>query len=113
MEVERRRLQAAGQSELANRVEWVARTKGDGLGYDILSFDNAGNEIWIEVKTTNGRKETPYCITKRELHISAQHSENYRVYRVFDFGKLPRIYVLTPPLEMVLELEPISWRAWP
>jgi hypothetical protein len=53
MEVEKRRLRDARRDDLARRVEWVASTVGDGLGFDILSFDELdGSERFIEVKTT-------------------------------------------------------------
>ncbi len=39
--LERHRLQAIGRDDLALRVEWVAQTIGDGLGFDILSFNGA------------------------------------------------------------------------
>ena len=40
---------------LESKIEWVSQTQGDGAGYDIRSFDEAGNEIVIEVKTTTPR----------------------------------------------------------
>ncbi|MBK8614733.1 MAG: hypothetical protein IPN85_15005 [Flavobacteriales bacterium] len=36
------RLAAAGRADLAKEVEWVAKTQGDGLGYDIRSFSIDG-----------------------------------------------------------------------
>ena len=33
------RLVKAGRHDLADKVEWVSKTQGDGLGYDVLSFD--------------------------------------------------------------------------
>ena len=55
---ERDRLLRLGQSELSERVRWVARDDGDGYGFDILSFagegEHASDERWLEVKTTNG-----------------------------------------------------------
>ena len=46
------RLHNLGQKVLADKIEYVAKTKGDGLGYDVLSFDPSGRERFIEVKTT-------------------------------------------------------------
>lgn len=51
-EFEARRLHAGGHRALADRVEHVSVTKGDGLGYDVLSFESNGRERYIEVKTT-------------------------------------------------------------
>lgn len=47
------RLAHMGKSELADRVEHVSLTKGDGLGYDILSFDANGRERFIEVNVAS------------------------------------------------------------
>jgi hypothetical protein len=42
-----------GRDDLAQKVEWVAVTIGEGLGFDVLSFDaDDGSERLIEVKTT-------------------------------------------------------------
>ena len=44
---------SVGGDDLAAKVEWVAETCGDGLGFDVLSFDEADDsERFIEVKTT-------------------------------------------------------------
>src|SRR5262249_13067891 len=37
--LEQKRLRAANRDDLAAKVEWVAETVGDGLGYDVLSFE--------------------------------------------------------------------------
>jgi hypothetical protein len=37
-------LHSIGRTQLADRVEHVAQTRGDGLGYDVLSFDRKGRE---------------------------------------------------------------------
>jgi len=46
------RLNSLGAHKLADRVDHVSKSKGDGLGYDVLSFDADGKERFIEVKTT-------------------------------------------------------------
>jgi len=53
LDLERRRLKAAKRDDLAARVDWVSETCGDGLGFDILSFDpEDGAELFLEIKTT-------------------------------------------------------------
>ena len=42
MDLERRRLLSHGRDDLAKKVEWVSDTSGDGLGFDVLSFDESG-----------------------------------------------------------------------
>ena len=44
LDVEHRRLWELGLRSLAERIEHVARTQGDGLGYDIVSYDADGRE---------------------------------------------------------------------
>lgn len=57
---EQRILRAAGHAKLADRVEHVALTQGDGTGYDILSFEPSGKEKFIEVKTTRSIMQLPF-----------------------------------------------------
>ncbi len=66
-------------------VEWVSKTKGDGLGYDILSYDESGKEMFIEVKTTKGKETSDFYITNTELSRSVVDSDNFYLYRVYDF----------------------------
>lgn len=114
-EYERRRLQAIGRKDLSDHVRWVTRNEGDGSGFDVLSFngegDEADQELWLEVKTTNGSATTPFCITRRELHVSEQRPDAFRIFRLYDFRKQVRAYCLTPPLETYVSLTPTIFRA--
>lgn len=79
------RLVKAGREDLADRVEWVSKTQGDGLGYDVLSFDaETGKPVFIEVKTTNGSCNSAFYITRNELERS-RVSDNYYLYRLCDY----------------------------
>jgi Domain of unknown function (DUF3883) len=49
---ERERLKRLDRSDLAKNIRWVSEQDGDGAGYDILSFDEKGNERFLE---DNGR----------------------------------------------------------
>lgn len=109
--IERKRLAAAGQSELADQVRWVAVEDGDGLGYDVSSFDIRGREQLIEVKTTNGSARTPFFLTRNERAIAADRPSEWRIYRVYRFATGPRIFTIVPPLEDSLSLVPENWRA--
>ena len=51
--LEREQLSRSGRQDLADLVRWVARSDGDGLGYDIASFRPTGAPRLIEVTTTN------------------------------------------------------------
>ena len=90
---EKKRLSAAGRKDLAKQVEWVAQ-KDDSKGYDILSFDEEGNELFIEVKTTNGGVKTPFYLSALEMAVSGNNSSKYRLYRVYDFLQAPKLLVI-------------------
>lgn len=116
-EFEKRRLYDIGRKDLSVRVCWVARDKGDGYGYDILSFagvgDQAERERWLEIKTTTGPKITPFFITRNELSVSGQRPDIFRIIRLYDFGPQARAYCLKPPLEKRVTLSPTIYSATP
>ncbi|MEP9417624.1 DUF3883 domain-containing protein [Gordonia sp. VNQ95] len=93
-ELEARRLHEAGAKSLSERVEHVSESQGDGLGYDILSFETSGREKLIEVKTTAFDKFTPFYVTRNELARSESDPNIYHLYRVFDFRESPRLFEL-------------------
>lgn len=108
---ERHRLATCGERRLAKRVEQVSKTRGDGLGYDVLSFDHDGRERFIEVKTTAFGKATPFFMTSNELAFSEAYSEQYRLYRVFDFRQRPRMFDLQGSIRQHVALDPASYIA--
>lgn len=110
-ERERRALIEADRQDLARRVKWVSREEGDGLGYDIRSFDLSGNERWIEVKTTRGGSLTPFYLTRNENEVAMERPDAFRLYRLHDFSSQPGLFTLTPPLDTVLRLEALTFRA--
>lgn len=85
IEREKQKLEQANKSKLAKKIKHVAKEKGDGLGYDILSYDINGNQIYIEVKTTKGNANSTFYITRNELEKSKIEQDNYRLYRVYSF----------------------------
>lgn len=110
-ELETRRLHAAGQKTLSARVEHVAKTQGDGLGYDIHSFDEDGRDRLIEVKTTGFGELTPFYVSRNELARSRQDAGHYHLYRVFEFRSRPRLFVLSGEISAHCQLDPVSYRA--
>ena len=111
LELEHRRLWKAGARHLAERVEHVAKTQGDGLGYDISSFDPDGSERLIEVKTTSFGAMTPFFASKREVVVSEERAEQFRLYRLFKFRAGPKVFVLPGSLRQSCALEPVQYRA--
>lgn len=111
MELEARRLYEAGKKTLAERVEHVANTQGDGLGYDVLSFEESGRERLIEVKTTAFGELTPFYVSRNELARSEADAEIYRLYRVFDFRDKPRLFDMPGAIAASCRVEPVSFLA--
>ena len=111
IEIERKRLLDGGRNDLCDEVELVSRTEGDGLGYDIRSRDLSGEVIFIEVKTTRSDEHAPFFLTETERRVAAQLGSAYKLYRVFNFGKEPSIFVLSGPLEGSVTLQPTAYRA--
>jgi len=108
---ERKRLQLEGREDLAEQVRWVADLDGDGAGYDVLSFNRKGEERHLEVKTTNGHNRTPFYISRNELSFSKENSESFRLYRVYDFAREPKAFVIKPPLGERVRLNPTVYQA--
>ena len=108
---ERARLLAAGRERLARQVEHVAVTQGDGLGYDIRSFETDGADRLVEVKTTRFGIETPFFVSRNEVRVSEAEGEIYHVHRVFTFEKNPRLFILKGNLRRVCELTPVQYVA--
>jgi len=111
LRVEQAYLERCGLGALALKAENVTRTKGDGLGYDVLSFDESGNEKYIEVKTTMGGSHAPFYITANELAVSDRYKENYWLYRVFRSEGRSRIFRIQGRLSEQLRLVPMQFQA--
>ncbi len=111
VEFEHWRLVGIGQTRLADRVEHVSKSKGDGLGYDVLSFEIDGRERLIEVKTTTFGRDTPFFVSRGELALSRGAKDQFHLYRLFEFRKAPRLFDLVGSLEQHCVLDPVTYRA--
>lgn len=112
LEFEHQRLWRAGQKLLAERIEHVA-AKADGHGFDILSFETDGRERLVEVKTTRFGQMTPFFASNNEVEVSDKRSVEYHVYRLFDFSKSPRLFMLNGSMRSTCTLEAVQYRAMP
>lgn len=102
--------------DLVQQIEHVSQTQGDGLGYDILSFDTYGNPIYIEVKTTTQGKGTPFYISNNELEFASQCPDSYFLYRLYNFDDLVdtndiAFFKLTGHEMANVDLKPVSFLA--
>lgn len=111
LEVEERRLREAGKAKLAAKIEHVSISQGDGLGYDITSFEANGRERFIEVKTTSFGARTPFFASQGEVAVSEELAEKYQLYRVFKFRESPKVFTLGGSLRQSCALDPVQYRA--
>lgn len=81
LEYEKEKLTALGFVELAEKVNKVQ----DGMGYDILSFDENQVPIFIEVKTTTKDESTPFGYTLNEMEFAKQNIGKYYIFRIYNY----------------------------
>ncbi len=108
---EQKRLHKLGKKKLSEKVEHVSSTKGDGLGFDILSFEADGKERFIEVKTTSFPKETPFFVSRNEVEFSKAYAPQFQLYRLFEFRKNPRMFALPGAVNKNCILDPVNYLA--
>ncbi|MCO6019350.1 hypothetical protein CKN86_09530 [Carnobacterium divergens] len=116
IKLEKDYLNHSQRPDLAEKVRHVSKHDGDGLGYDILSFDLEGKEKYIEVKTTNSGLNTHFFISENEIHESEIRGSSYYLYRFFNFGKSGKekeFYILNGSLREQLKLKSNSYSAFP
>jgi hypothetical protein len=113
LEFEREKLTSLGRPDLVKHIRWHTE-RGEFPGWDITSFDEAGNEIFIEVKATIGRNISAVNITTNEWEAAKRQVGRYLIYLVTDaLSETPSIERLKNPYERVeqaqLQLEPIVY----
>lgn len=109
---EKWKLISAGKEKLAEQVEWISKEQGDGAGFDILSKDEKGKDIFIEVKTTQLSKESPFYFTRGEHDFSQMKRNKYYLYRVFNFNKEPKIFTKNGSIDSICNYYPVSFKGY-
>lgn len=100
--------------EYLKNVRHVSKLDGDGAGYDICSFNADEKLIYIEVKSTTGKKETPFYMSASEYSFYELHKKNYVIARVYEFdmntktGKIE--YILGTSFEGVFDKEVSAYK---
>lgn len=93
--------------EYLESVRHVSKLDGDGAGYDICSFNADKKLVYIEVKSTTGKKETPFYMSASEYEFYELHKENYIIARVYEFDKSSKTgkieYILGTSFESVFD----------
>lgn len=112
LDYERFRLERAGRPDLVREVEWRSKEQGDGLGYDIRSFNpERDEELFIEVKTTSSGKYQPFYISENELQYSKEFSKQYSLYRVYEFRSNARLFQLQGAVDQYVHLQAQQYKA--
>ena len=107
---ERSRLVSLRLEHLADKVERVS-LRDNGLGFDILSFNESEAEIHIEVKTTKYGEYTPFYASRNEVATSLALEKTYQLYRVYDFGTTTRFFAKPGHLMDAFDLAPFVYEA--
>jgi len=87
MKYEIEKLRKANKHNLIDQIKHTSKDEGDGTGFDIQSFDTNGNKIFIEVKTTKGRQNSTFFVTRNELERSKVEQDKYFLYRLFNYNE--------------------------
>ena len=118
VDFEQHQLRRAGREDLAIEVEWSSNKQGDGLGFDVKSFQIGKDgvpkeeELYIEVKTTRRGKYQPFYISQNEVEFSQEYSEQFCLYRVYDFYSSRRqLFQMPGRVEDHISLNPVLYRA--
>lgn len=109
---ERARLIFRGREALADKIEHIPSTMGDGAGFDVRSFEEDGSDRLIEVKTTAFGKQTPFFISRNEVRLSREREDRFYLYRLFRFRQDPRLFMLPGSVERSCNLDPANFQAW-
>ena len=67
----------------------------------------------IEVKTTSFGSLTPFFASRKEVDVSEARDDEYKLYRLFEFRKHPRLFMLNGALGHTCFLEPSLFTAMP
>ena len=110
MKYEKWSLIRSGKEKFAEQIRWISKEEGDGAGFDILSKHLNGKDKYIEVKTTKLGKETPFYFSSNELNFSQENSDNFHLYRLFNFEDDARMFIRNGGLDAICHLTPINYK---
>ncbi len=100
--------------ECVGDVRHVSKHDGDGAGFDISSFDINRRLLYIEVKSTTKKKETPFYMSATEYAFMELHKGNYVIARVYDYDVVNKTgkveYIHGNDIESVFEKEVSSYK---
>ncbi|MGD8688779.1 MAG: DUF3883 domain-containing protein, partial [Gammaproteobacteria bacterium] len=105
------RLRDLGAADRAEAIEVASGVGQAGLGYDLKVPEPGGGHRLISVKTTSYGARFPFLVSTAELACSHSNREAFHLYRVYDFARSPRLFILQGPLGDTLLMEQALIRA--
>lgn len=111
--------------DLIDDVQWVTKTKNknktlDGLGYDIISYNEKREKIYIEVKcsTTNNPEKMNFNISNKEVEfmngnipgIDKDHCFIYYLFNIDKEKKTADKFIINNKLFSTLNLIPTNYK---
>jgi hypothetical protein len=100
-----------GRPDLASQIRHVA-LDSISEGYDVISFDEVGNKIFIEVKTSRSENNSFY-ITENEFAVAKGLRESYWIYRVLNCCSNYKIISIQDPYSFIesgqWQMQPINY----
>ncbi|VVB90060.1 Uncharacterised protein [uncultured archaeon] len=110
---EKKYLEKIGRMDLIKKLKHISN-EDDSAGYDILSFDEKGNEKYIEVKSTTSKVSNVhhFNISSNEYE-KGRKIKNYHIYFVFETNtKNPKIFPLERPFDLpetIIKVTPANY----
>lgn len=120
-----KRLEKSGLTELSKQVKWISKTDReditfDGTGYDIISYNEFGEKIYIEVKCslTNNTDNVYFNISDKEVKfmngelegIDKNHCFIYYVYNVNSVSLTAEIFIIDSEMFSEYKLIPTNYK---
>jgi len=102
---EKEKLKKINLNDLSEKVRWHAELN-EKPGYDITSFDDNGDEIFIEVKSSSGKTINDVDLTKNEIMsmFDKKTKEKFYIYLVTNALTKPEIEVIKNPSERLKDI---------
>ena len=102
---EKEKLRKINLNNLSEKVRWHAELN-EKPGYDITSFDDKGDEIFIEVKSSSGKTINDVDLTKNEIMsmFNKKTKEKFYIYLVTNALTKPEIEVIKNPSERLKDI---------
>lgn len=107
-----REIEFLKSKNLLTQAELVKIAK-DGEGYDVYSFDENGQEKFIEVKTSTGDEYSPFYLSENEIAFMRLNVGSYCIYRVFNYSvenNFAEFFELSGDIESQLLMKPTQFQ---